>query len=208
MPVNEPVEQAQSAPAQQTVPLVQNFNYSVPPNTTNQTSQVPRPQMAVPQRRPPQMRPQQQQRSPLAKLAPPAKPVNRQARQQNAQQMNQQRKPSPLRKQLKQKPCVTEFCGLKKPNLNGLWVAQNGEMLGVKNHRYLWSDSNSRYLTGQLKIQNEYLLASVDGYDDKLMRFKYKLAGNHLLTMQPDGKTREFVRVPANEYFGNRNYYQ
>ncbi len=198
VPANESAKQAQNAPVAQTVPLVQNFNYNVPANTSNQSSQT----------QPPQMRPSRQQRSPLAKLAQPATQVNRGNRQQNAQQMSQQRKPSPLRKQLKQKPCVTEFCGLKKPTLNGLWVAQNGEMLGVKNHRYLWSDSNSRYLTGQLKIQNEYLLANVDGYDNKLMRFKYKIAGNHLLTMQPDGKTREFVRVSTNQYYGNRKYYQ
>jgi hypothetical protein len=98
-----------------------------------------------------------------------------------------------------QKPCVTEFCGLKKPDMDGLWVAENGEMLGIKNNRYLWSDSKSRYLTGQLKIQNEYLLANVEGHD-KLMRFKYKLAGNHLLTMQDDGTVREFVRMSRSQY--------
>ena len=205
-PVNKSGQQAQSAPVQQTVPLVQNFNYNVPANTSNPESQAPTPQM----------RPSRQQRSPLAKLAPSVAPINRENRQQAAQQTkqqasqqtSQQRRPSPLRKRFKQKPCVTEFCGLKKPTLNGLWVAQNGEVLGVKNHRYLWSDSNSRYLTGQLKIQNEYLLANVDGHDKKLMRFKYKLAGNRLLTMQPDGKVREFVRMSANQYYGSQKYYQ
>ncbi len=103
------------------------------------------------------------------------------------------------RNKLRQKPCITDFCGLKKPNLDGLWVAQDGEMLGIKNNRYLWSDSSSRYLTGKIKIQNEYLLANIDGYD-RLMRFKYKLAGNHLLTMQPDGKIREFTRMRADQY--------
>ncbi|VAW51493.1 hypothetical protein MNBD_GAMMA05-2089 [hydrothermal vent metagenome] len=193
----EPTKHAQNTPVQQAVPLVQNFNYNVPANNSNRVSQTP----------PRQNRPSRQQRSPLAKLAHPAAPVNRDNRQQNVPQPSQQKKPSPLRKQLKQKPCVTEFCGLKKPTLNGLWVAQNGEMLGVKNHRYLWSDSNSRYLTGQLKIQNEYLLANIDGYDNKLMRFKYKLARNHLLTMQPDGKTREFVRMSPDQYYGSRKYY-
>jgi len=80
-------------------------------------------------------------------------------------------------------------------------VAQDGEMLCIKNKRYLWTDGASRYLTGQLKVQNEYLLANVDGHE-KLMRFKYKLSGNHLLTMQPDGKIREFVRTPNNRYDG------
>ena len=75
-------------------------------------------------------------------------------------------------------------------------MAENGEMFGVKNKRYLWADSNERYLTGQLLIQNEYLLTSVDGHD-KIMRFKYKLAGNHLLTLTPEGTLREFVRIPV-----------
>lgn len=98
---------------------------------------------------------------------------------------------------IRQKPCITDFCGLKKPNLNGLWVTQNGEMLGVKNKRFLWSDGNSRYLSGQIIIQNEYLLARVDD-SGKLMRYKYKLAGNYLLTLQPDGVVREFKRVNRN----------
>jgi len=179
------------------VPIIQNFNYNVPAKATQQkTTQQ---QEAAPQ--------QIQKQSPLAKLAAPSKPVRRQSNQSIAAQNNRQRKPSPLRKQFKQPPCVTEFCGLKKPSLNGLWVAQNGEMLGVKNHRYLWSDSSSRYLTGRLKVNNEYLLASVDGYKDKLMRFKYKLAGNHLLTMQPDGKTREFVRMSAGQYNSSMRRY-
>ncbi|MCK4834183.1 MAG: hypothetical protein KAT12_05375, partial [Gammaproteobacteria bacterium] len=90
----------------------------------------------------------------------------------------------------------------KKPNMNGLWVAQNGEMLGVNNHRFLWSDSTKRYLTGQIKIQNEYLLMQVDD-KDQLMRFKYKLARDHLLTMQPSGEIREFVRMSPGQYYGN-----
>lgn len=101
------------------------------------------------------------------------------------------------KKQHYEKPCITDFCGLKKPYLDGLWLAQDGEMLGIKNKRYLWSDGKKRYLTGRLKIENEYLVADVDGHE-RLMRFKYKLAGDHLLTMQPNGVVREFVRIPNN----------
>lgn len=107
-----------------------------------------------------------------------------------------------------QKLCVTDFCGLKKPDLNGLWVSHDGEMLGIKNKSYLWSDGDSRYLTGKIKTQNEYLLTSIDGYQG-LMRFKYKLSGDRLLTMQEDGRVREFVRMSANQYQNyNRDYYQ
>lgn len=86
--------------------------------------------------------------------------------------------------------------------MNGLWMAENGEMLGINDDRYLWSDGHSRYLSGQIKVQNEYLLTSVDD-DDALMRFKYKLAGNHLITLRPDGTTSEFVRIPMNRYRGD-----
>lgn len=145
--------------------------------------------------------------SPLAKLAPPD--------YRNEQQRPEMRDrppapfsnappPRPSNSQsnfhLQQKPCVTDFCGLKKPDLDGFWVAQNGEMLGIKNQQFLWSDGASRYLTGLIKVQNEYLLASVEGRE-QVMRFKYKLAGNHLLTLQPDGVMREFTRMSAGQYY-------
>lgn len=181
---------------QPNVPLVQNFNYITPARPARKAQ--------------PQTRQRTSEQSPLSKLAPPGRPPARQqVRQPDREPVVQQRRQSPLYKNngqnIRQKPCVSEFCGLKKPNLNGLWVAENGEMLGVKNKRYLWADSNEHYLTGQLLIQNEYLLTSVDGHE-KTMRFKYKLAGNHLLTLTPDGTIREFVRIPVrstgNQYYG------
>ena len=174
---------------QTTAPIVQNFSYNVidPPEEKNA---------------------RKNNQSPLAKISPSNSSLKKQGLQRNRR--------SVLSKTFsKQKPCITDYCGLKKPSLNGLWVAQNGEMLGVKNHRYLWSDSKSRYLTGLIKVQNEYLLANVDGYN-QLMRFKYKLAGNRLLAVQPDGQVHDFVRMPVNQYnslyrgYGQNygNYYQ
>lgn len=172
-------------------PLVQNFNFGAPDGANAESRSA--------------------NRSPLAKLAPPTQPGWQSAqqaprppvRQPLNQAGNQARNQSPLAKKsyrnLSQKPCVTEFCGLKKPNLNGLWVSQSGEMLGINDHRYLWSDGNSRYLTGQIKVQNEYLMANVDEHE-QIMRFKYKLAGNQLLTMQPDGTIREFARMSRDQY--------
>jgi len=86
--------------------------------------------------------------------------------------------------------------------MNGLWVAQDGEMLGIKHGKFLWGDALERYLAGYIKIENEYLIASVEG-SERLMRFKYKLAGDRLLTMQPDGTIREFIRTtPGELYYG------
>jgi len=168
-------------------------------------------------------------RSPLLKLLPsPMQQPTRQIGQQSGRPpAGLQRSQSPLSKQTMQHPglqqqgqvsrqqqgmqkprgksrekaCITEFCGLKKPNMTGLWVAQNGEMLGIKGEKFLWADSSERYLAGYLKIENEYLVASVEG-SNRLMRFKYKLAGDHLLTMQPDGVIREFIRTSPGEIYG------
>jgi len=154
-------------------PIIQNFNYGVTKPSDNSVAQ-------------------NSNQAPLEKYSGSG---------QQSKEVPEQykRQPAVSKNSLKQQPCVTEYCGLKKPNLNGLWVASNGEMLGVKNNRYLWSDSKSRYLTGQIKMQHKHLLANIDGYE-QLMRFKYKLDGNNLITMQPNGEVREFVRVSANQY--------
>ena len=193
------------AAVNQTAPLIQNFNYGTPPDL-HQGVQDSR-----------QGGQRSYSRSPLSKLAPP---VYQSRPQQPATTDRKPSRLSPLHKRMGQDysevyapppkkkkssqqrypgpACVTEFCGLMKPDLDGLWVAQNGEMLGIKDDRYLWSDGHSRYLTGHMKIQNEYLLANVDGHD-QLMRFKYKLAGNHLMTLQPNGTVQEFARIPVSQ---------
>jgi len=224
--VNEPWETStwnpkaekstQSSPANS--PLVQIYNST---NETQQPIQTQQPDQSRPPyqtQRPDQTpRPTQKQQhrpynpSPLSKLVHPGYP-NEQSRARSFVEPSTRLPERPTNKRpnirVKEKPCITEFCGLKKPNLNGLWVAQNGEMLGINNHRFLWNDGDARYLTGQIKIQNEYLLASIDDHD-RLMRFKYKLAGNFLLTLQPDGKIREFVRIPINQYLNQyQNYDQ
>lgn len=242
---------AESSPSQ--VPLVQNFNITVPDQTQLSSNQGGGPDSRRAGRYGDQYNNANPgvsgNRSPLARLAQPGPPM-----QQSNRPHAQQRSPSPLRKrsmqqpgtmqyqpgqdqprqqlqwqdqhpqsnqqarsqqsgsqrqqspqpgnQIRERPCISEFCGLKKPNLNGLWVAQDGEMLGISGQKFLWADANQRYLTGLLKIENEYLLASVEG-TDRLMRFKYKLAGDHLLTMQPNGAIREFIRTTPGELYGS-----
>lgn len=187
--------QSQSqAPAPAETPIVQNFNFNVSEdNKVKNQRQSPLAKLHMPQNMNRQSQWQADRQSPLSRHAPKQSARSERTHTQLQNQVTQQESKS--RKKNLDKPCITEFCGLKKPNLNGLWLAQDGEMLGIRNKKYLWSDGNSRYLTGQLKVQNEYLLASVKG-SEKIMRFKYKLAGNHLLTMQQDGTIREFLRRP------------
>lgn len=198
-------QQAQAP--QQSVPLVQNFNFAVPENERAAPANNNRPESRM------------GSRSPLSKLAPPRQQVRQGNRAATDQRMSQSplrkrvmqhpanqppRQPSAktqqARKTIRQPPCVTEFCGLKKPSIDGLWVTQNGEMLGVNKQKFLWNDGAKRYLSGQIKIQNEYLVARIEGRE-QLMHFKYKLSGDHLLTMQPDGITREFMRMSPDQYY-------
>ena len=72
-------------------------------------------------------------KSPLKKHVP----VERAGKQAERRPGAKSKKRSPLHKKARQKPCVTDFCGLKKPDVNGLWVAQDGEMLGINGDRYL-----------------------------------------------------------------------
>lgn len=133
--------------------------------------------------------------SPPARVGQPYQPRRQPSAKQTPRQSN-----NLLNSEMKQKPCVTDSCGLKKPDLNGLWVSKEGEMLGIKYNSYLWSDGDSRYLTGRMKVQNKHLLTSIDG-SPRLVRFEYKHSGNHLLTRDPDGKVREFMRMSAAQYY-------
>jgi hypothetical protein len=251
-------QQSRSQLVQPNVPLIQNFNITIPDTSQSSSRQDSETGNGHGQREVQQYPDEyNNSRSPLARLYQQGQP----RQQPNSAPMMQQRKPSPLQKrvlqqqdnqqsrlpqprtqqprpqqpwlqqpgpqqsgpqhpgaqqtwarpqpqqsplprnQVRERPCISEFCGLKKPNLNGLWVAQDGEMLGISGDKFLWADANERYLTGLLKIENEYLLASVEG-SDRLMRFKYKIAGDHLLTMQPNGTIREFIRTTPGELYG------
>lgn len=181
-PKSQIVQRSMEVPQQSTA----NQQSQNVPVLQNQTSQNQRPQNY----------------SPLAKIAQP----NQYRVPPDAIEHGRQSS-SPSNNQVKQKPCITDSCGLKKPNLNGLWVSQNGEMLGIKANTYLWSDGDSRYLTGIIKVENEYLVTSIEGHD-QLLRFKYKFSGNNLLTMEPNGEVREFVRMSANQYQNYRQNYE
>lgn len=100
-------------------------------------------------------------------------------------------------------PCVTPFCGLRGPvnlslTINGLWITDSGEMLGIKENRFLWSDGNSRYLTGNIRALGNTLVATVDGEEGAVMQYQYRLDNNRLITQDPAGLIRVFVRVPVN----------
>ncbi len=106
-------------------------------------------------------------------------------------------------------PCVTEFCGLlPSPRemtgtnpalvLDGLWQTRSGEMLGIENHHFLWSDGGSRHLAGTIRVLRGRLIANVDGKGNRVMQYRYRIENNRLFTQDSHGRVRVFTRVPVN----------
>ncbi len=87
--------------------------------------------------------------------------------------------------------------GNKKPygKLNGLWVGENGEMLGIRGNRFLWYDDNNQYAKGQLVKSPTMMKARIEGAST-IVRYHYKLQGNELVIMSRDGMMRTFNRMP------------
>jgi len=87
--------------------------------------------------------------------------------------------------------------GNKRPDrkLNGLWIGDNGEMLGIRGNRFLWYDDNSQYAKGQLLKSSTMMKARIDGANS-VVHYHYKLQGNELVIISRNGKMRTFNRMP------------
>jgi len=83
---------------------------------------------------------------------------------------------------------------------NGLWVARNGEMLGIKDQRFLWDDGNRRYLSGTLRFKNGVMVASIKGLNRRIA-YRYTLRNNELITKDQNGVVRVFRRVRTGRSF-------
>lgn len=93
--------------------------------------------------------------------------------------------------------CRTMLCGNQVRMLNGLWVAENGEMLGVKNHKFLWNDGAERYLTGVLQVRDGKMIARPDGKDVKI-RFQITIKNKTLMMRDQNGAVKHFRKVSFN----------
>jgi len=95
--------------------------------------------------------------------------------------------------------CAGGNCERNKPlRLDGVWVTQHGEILGIKGHQFLWSDGKSQYLTGEFKRRaNDFSLkVSQSGY---IVSYEYIVDGNHMQTRDNNGIVRSFLRAPYNQ---------
>jgi len=85
----------------------------------------------------------------------------------------------------------------KRPDrkLNGLWIGDNGEMLGIRGNRFLWHDDNNQYAKGQLVKSATMMKARIEGANS-VAHYHYKLQGNELVIISRNGKMRTFNRMP------------
>ena len=99
-------------------------------------------------------------------------------------------------------PCSNPSCinPFQAERLNGVWLSRQGEMLGIKNRQFLWSDGYSRYLNGQIKI-NPQAFTLKTAANVPSVSYQYQLNNNRLQTRDTNGIVRQFVRMPM-----KRNY--
>ena len=77
-------------------------------------------------------------------------------------------------------------------------MAENGEMLGVKDHQFLWNDGSQHYLTGLLQVRNGEMLTKPNGTNTTI-RYQLKLSGSQMVMRDQNGLVKRFRKVR----FGN-----
>jgi len=79
--------------------------------------------------------------------------------------------------------------------LNGLWIGDSGEMLGIRSDMFLWYDGKDKYASGKLLKTPTMMKAKVEG-TNTVISMHYRLLGNELFTVSRSGKMRTFSRTP------------
>ena len=82
-----------------------------------------------------------------------------------------------------------------QPKLNGLWIGNDGEMLGIRGNGFLWYDDDNQYAKGQLLKSPTMMKVRIEGANT-VNRYHYRLHGNELVIISRDGKMRTFNRMP------------
>ena len=102
----------------------------------------------------------------------------------------------------------------RRATLDGLWIGDSGEMLGIRGNSFLWYDGNNGYTNGQLLKTRRMLKAQNEGSAEQLS-MRYRLIGDELFTVGHDGTLRVFNRAPlmqsrltANELYATPSSYQ
>lgn len=82
--------------------------------------------------------------------------------------------------------------------LEGLWVTEDGEYLGLRDNEFLWTDGQELYEKGTISATADTLVARSEG-SSSTVSYRYRLGEDELLTVGQDGKMREYTRVPIEE---------
>lgn len=90
--------------------------------------------------------------------------------------------------------CRTILCGNRAELLNGLWVAQNGEMLGIKDNKFLWNDGDHNYLTGAIQVRANRIYTRPEG-TDATVQYQYRINKRELLMRDQNGLVKLFKKV-------------
>lgn len=90
--------------------------------------------------------------------------------------------------------CVGGSCLARSSNsLNGLWVGDDGEMLGIKNDQFFWTDGQELHMSGLMNVSDDHVVANIDGSNEQIS-YDYRVQGNELLTRDEGGVIRVFWR--------------
>ena len=81
---------------------------------------------------------------------------------------------------------------------NGLWIGENGEMLGIRDNQFLWYGGNNQYANGELLKSPTMMEARTDG-SNKVFRFQYRFLENQLVTISMSGDLRTYNRMPLRQ---------
>ncbi len=82
--------------------------------------------------------------------------------------------------------------------LNGLWIGDNGEMLGIRGDNFLWYDGNNRYANGKLIKTPTMIEARAEG-SNMIIRYHYGFLGDELVTMSRKGKIHTYSPMPLKQ---------
>jgi len=80
-------------------------------------------------------------------------------------------------------------------SLNGIWQALSGEVLAIyHNNRFMWSDGNSRNISGQLVIKGNTMIAYIPASKTTMSFQFYKTSGRFIVRDQ-SSRTYTFKRI-------------
>ncbi len=93
--------------------------------------------------------------------------------------------------------CESVRC-LRRATLDGVWLNSDGEILGIRQDRMVWSDGDRAYARGTIQTTPGYIYARFNEARSSTP-YSYTIAGNQLNLRDADGSVRRFYRLPGTD---------